>query len=621
MFSALSGFPRALMILTLLLLAMSAVAIAGINADSIWYDEYFSLYYAGAMADGLSTPIDVADRIIARESGQAPLYFVLLSAWSQLAGWNVFTARMLSLLIGALAVAWTYRLGADMHSTNAGFCAATIMAASALFNYYLHEIRMYTLVALAVAFVLWLYQRVLHRKRLQWSSAGFALVAAGALYTHAFMTVLIAALGLFHFIVAPRTRSWRRLLILFAIAGVLFFPWALVIISKIGSKSAPSDIEFLRSNGELLIDLARGASNGFWVFLLLPLLSFKLVRADRGVLMLWWLGIAFVAALLAVNHNSRAINQLRYFLHILPIFALLGGIACAQLMRYRKALVLMLAAWCVSGLAAVPNFGDILHIPGEVIVFHLGYPYKEITEIVKRAGGENDAVAFEFTHHSWAQQGVLDYYMRDAEARYVLTDLLGRVGKPAEKRRLFGDFLGDAGKVYFVVDRTVAPSDFLAEYERILSERFVYCGSLWDDEWATIDSYARISALCEPPANPLIIFDQGAALLDFVHDRNEEGLFFYSVWYAPLPADSYSFSLRFWDAEGNLVHQADDALPLGEFSYRIDDVPHAILPESESLRIEGVIYQWQSGDRLRTIEGADVFPLGKIEGGRSLEKP
>jgi hypothetical protein len=603
------------MILTLLLLAMTAVAIAGINADSIWYDEYFSLYYAGAMAEGSSTPMDVADRIIARESGQAPLYFVLLSFWSQAAGFHVFTARMLSLLIGALAVAWTYRLGADMHSSIAGFCAATIMVASALFNYYLHEIRMYTLVALAVSIVLWLYLRVVNGKGSLWSSAAFALVVAGALYTHAFMTVLILALGLFHLTLAARTRSWTRLLFLFAIAGVLFFPWALVIISKIGSKTAPSDMDFLRSNGELLIDLARGASNGYWVFLLLPLLSIKLARAHRGVRMLWWLGIAFVAALLAVNHNSRAINQLRYFLHIMPIFALLGGIACAQLIRYRKALALILAAFCLSGLVAVPSFGDILHIPGEVIVFHLGYPYKEITEIVKRAGGENDAVAFEFAHHSWAQQGVLNYYMRDAEARYVLTDLLGRARKPEEKRRLFGDFLGGAGRVYFVVDRTVTPSDFLPEYERILSERYVHCGSLLDDEWASINSYARNGLLCAPPANPLITFDQGAALLDFVHERNDEGFTFYSVWSAPLPADSYSFSLRFWDAEGNLVHQVDDALPLGEFSYRIDEAPSAILPDNESLRIEGVIYQWQSGERLRTLDGADVFPLGTIEAG------
>ena len=609
--------PRTLVILILLLLAMSAVAFAGINADSIWYDEYFSLYYAGAMVDGSSTPMDVANRIIARESGQAPLYFEFLSAWGQLAGWTAFSARMLSLLIGALAVAWIYRLGADMHSTHAGLCAAVIMASSALFNYYLHEIRMYALVVLAVTVVLWLYLRVLHSERTRWSTVALVLATAAALYTHAFMTVLIAALGVFHLIVAPRTKSWRRVIFLFAIAGVLFLPWALVIVSKIGSKSTPSDFDFLRTNGELLVDLARAASNGYWVFLLLPTLSLKLIRADRGVLMLWWLGFAFVAALLAVNHNSRAINQLRYFLHIMPMFALLGGIACAQLIRYRKALVLMLAAWCVSGLVAVPSFGDILHIPGEVIVFHLGYPFEQISEIVKRSSGKNDAVAFEFPHHSWALRGVIDYHMRGSNVRYVLTDALGTVENSTEKRRLFGDFLGGVGSVYFVVDRTVAPSDILADYERMLSERFVYCGSLWDDKWATIDSYARISALCEPRANPLIMFDEGTALLDFVQEKDDDAYVFYSVWSAPLPADKFSFSLRFWDDEDNLVHQADDALPVGDFSYRVDQVPLSTLPEGESMRIQGVIYEWRSGDRLRTLEGVDVFPLGTVEATKS----
>lgn len=594
---------------------MSALAFAGVNADSIWYDEYFSLYYAGAMVDGATTPLDVVNRIIARESGQAPLYFELLFAWSQLAGWTAFAARTLSLLIGAIAVAWIYRLGTDMHSTRAGFCAAAIVAASALFIYYLHEIRMYALVVLAVTVLLWLYLRVLRSERSRGTSVAFVLATAAALYTHAFMAVIIAALGLFHLAAAPRTKSWRQIIVLFAAAGILFLPWAPVIISKIESKTGPSDFDFLRTNGELLISLAEAASNGYWIGLLLPLLSLKWLRSDRGVLMLWWLGFAFVATLLTVNHSSRTINQLRYFLHILPMFALLGGIACAELIRNRKVLVLSLAAWCVSALIAAPSFGDILHIPGEVTVFHLGFPFKQITETLRRSAGENDAVAFEFPHHSWAQRGVLDYYMKGSQARYVLTDMLGSVEEPAEKRRLFADFLGGAGKTYFVIDRTVAPSVFLAEYEGALSERYVYCGSLWDDAWATIDQYARIDALCQPPGQPLIRFDQGAALLDFVQEKSDTGHLLYSVWTAPLPADTHSFSLRVWDAEGNLVHQADDALPVGDFSYRIDRVPLEILPEGESARIEGVIYQWRSGERLRTLDGADVFPLGIIDGG------
>ena len=370
---------------------------------------------------------------------------------------------------------------------------------------------------------------------------------------------------------------------------------------------------FCAANGELLIDLARAASNGYWVFLLLPLLTLKLIRSDRGVLLFWWLGFAFIAALLAVNHGSRAINQLRYFLHIMPVFAVLGGIACAQLLRYRKTVVLMLAAWCVSGLVAIPSFGDILHIPGEVVVFHLGYPFRQISEVVKRSTGTSDAVAFEFPHHSWALRGVIDHYMEGSKARYVLTDLLGRDREPAEKRRLFGDFLLGAGRVNFVVDRTVAQRDIVAEYERALSERFVHCGSLWNDKWATIDQYALVNALCAPPANALIDFDEGVALLDFVQERSSEGHVLYSVWSSPLPAATYSFSLRIWDAAGKLVYRADRELPTGEFSYRIDEAPISSLPEGQSAHIEGVVYHWRSGNRLRTLRGEDVFPLGTVK--------
>lgn len=111
-----------LLIFVLLLLAMSAVAFNGINAVSMWYDEYISLYYADAMADGSSTPMDVADRIIARESGPAPLYFSRLAACSQLACWTAYSARTLSLLVGALAAAWIYRLGANMQAKREAQC-------------------------------------------------------------------------------------------------------------------------------------------------------------------------------------------------------------------------------------------------------------------------------------------------------------------------------------------------------------------------------------------------------------------------------------------------------------------------------------------------------------------
>ncbi len=600
-------------ILVLLILVLVWVAAAGISADSIWYDEYLSLFYAGAMADSPTLPIDVVNRIIERESGQAPLYFILLSAWGHLAGWTAFSARMLSLFVGLLAVAWVYRVGADMHSPFAGLCAAIIMAASALFNYYLHEIRMYSLIVLAVSIVLWLYWQLLNTRRSQSRRVAFVLLTAAALYTHAFMIVMIAALSLYHLVLARRTRSWSGLLLLLLVVGALFSPWALIIISKITSKSTPSDFDFLRTNGELLIDLAKAFSNGFWILLLLPLLSLKFLRADRGILLLWWLCLIFVITLLLVNHNSRAINQLRYFLHILPMFALLGGITCAYLKRHRKTVILVLAAWCVSGIITTPAFGNILHIPGEAIVFHLGFPFRQITETVRRSAGENDAIAFEFPYHSWALQGVIDYYMKDSDARYMLTDALGKAQEREEKRKLFGEFLGGAGRVYFVVDRTIERSEFLTEYERTLSERYEQCGRLWDDEQAAIDKYAKISALCEPSAQPLFRFGSSATLVDFVHETTAESHFFYSTWSAELPADTYSFSLRLWDSRGSLLYQADDRLPIGEFNYRIDHVPLAMLPAGDTVRVEGLIYNWRSGERLRTEEGADTIMLAAID--------
>ena len=151
-------------ILIVIILAMSCVGITGIGADSIWLDEYLSLYYAGGMADETINAVDVVSRIVERESGQSPIYYVLLSIWGKLAGFSVFSARYFSLLCGLMSLAWVYRLGTDLYSPFAGLCAAIILGGSAFFGIYLHEIRVYTLFVLEILLVIWLYWRVLYGK-------------------------------------------------------------------------------------------------------------------------------------------------------------------------------------------------------------------------------------------------------------------------------------------------------------------------------------------------------------------------------------------------------------------------------------------------------------------------
>ena len=189
-----------------LILLMVAFALAGINADPIWYDEYLSLRYSGYS----ETQVDFAkitSFIIKEGRGEALLFDFLLAAWSVFAGWSAFAARYLSLLFGVLTVAWMYRLGADLHSPFAGFCSAILLGASAFYGVYLHEIRTYSLLTLEVLILIWLYSRVLHSENTRVWSALFVFVASTALYSHPFMAPMIAALALYHIALAPRVRG------------------------------------------------------------------------------------------------------------------------------------------------------------------------------------------------------------------------------------------------------------------------------------------------------------------------------------------------------------------------------------------------------------------------------
>ena len=603
-----------LFLLIPLFLALVWIAAVGSNADSIWYDEYLSLRYSGALNEGPSTIPGTIDRILERSKGQLPFYYIMLSVWGNIAGWTAFSARMLSLIFGLLAVAWIYRLGTDIHSYRAGFYSALLLAGSAFFIYYLHEIRAYSLLLLELVTALSLYLRILRGRKSRLLQGGFVAVAVATLHSHAFMAPIAMAFGLYHIICIPKSRAWKQVIYLILICGLLYIPWALYTLNFAVGRSLPANPAFFRTNVALIFSLLSAFSNGLWVFLLLPLYALKGARQDRLIRLLWVLAISYLTVMLGLNHATHSLSQIRYYIPLLPLFALLSGITCSSWVRYRKALKLALVVWCISGIIQSSSFGKTHYIESEYSVFHLGYPFKQISEVVRRSAVKNDAVAFEFPHHSWALRGVIDYYMEGSDARYVLTDLLGSDGDPAEKRRLFGDFLGGAGRVYLVVDRAVAPSEFAANYQRTLSDGYVYCGSLWDDKWATIDQYAQIKALCAPPEKPLVVFDGGLRLLDFVRARSDEGHVFYSIWSSSLRADTYSFSLRVWDAAGNLLHQADREMPSGDFVYRIDELSESTLPYGQSARVEGVIYQWRTGDRLRTVDGADVIPLAAIDG-------
>jgi hypothetical protein len=598
-----------------LILIAVAVGSSGLQADSMWHDEQLSLLYAGGLTDTPINPLDTVTRIIERESGQAPFYYMLLSVWGSFVGWTVFAARTFSLLIGVLAIAWSYRLGSDMHSPFAGLCTAVFLGASAFFSAYLHEVRTYSLLVLEILIVLTLYWRLLHHKRSHLMSIVFVLVVTATLYTHPFAIGAVGALGLYHLLLAPRLGTWWRLFILFAVSGILFLPWAVPTVSVIANRVENNTRTLtIRTNAEVIRDMLHAFSNGVWFFLLLLLPSIPLLRTQHSVRLLWLTGISFAGVMLVANQASEMINHVRYLMPLLPAIALLMGIGLASLVTYRKVVIFILLSWSIVGFIGAPTFGNLFYTREEHIVFHITFPFQQIADEIRTKAVADDAIAFYIPYHGWAVRGIVDYYMKDIPARHILTNELGEGrDEPQAKIDGFDMFLGDAGRAWFIVDETVTPNELLTDYESILAERYVLCERTWDTDAVHIDKVAQIQELCNPPDAPIATFGESVALLNFVHQQTDDYDVFYSLWSTHVPADTYSMSLQFSDREGNLVHQVDNPLPIGDFAYRIDRIPHGTLSDDVEITIKGVVYAWQTGQRLRLNEGVDMAELLVIE--------
>ena len=160
----------------LILLGVCALGLSQITRDSLWDDEAWSVWAAGAPR--LSV---VLERVQA--DVHPPLYFLLLHGWMRVTGDSVLALRLPSLWMGLIALAGTFAVGARLFDRRTGLWAMLLLGAAGFLLYYTREARMYTLLlALATlstyACLVWLKRPTL------WRAVIYAVSMAAMLYTH-----------------------------------------------------------------------------------------------------------------------------------------------------------------------------------------------------------------------------------------------------------------------------------------------------------------------------------------------------------------------------------------------------------------------------------------------------
>jgi len=239
---------RVITSIVLLLITLLALGLRlfGLDAQSLWYDEAFSVYLA-RMGLGEITARTAADI-------QPPVYYYLLHGWIRLLGDSERALRGLSLLFGVLTVPLMYAVAWQLfarlpgtHRRLAGLLAALLVAVSPLHIWYGQEARMYTLLTflcLLSSYLLLIVIPMALRGENKWRVlalwVAYTLASIASLYTHYFAAFVLGFQGLYLFLVWWEGGLRPARLILGGLASLLvtvlaFLPWLPNLVSRYGA--------------------------------------------------------------------------------------------------------------------------------------------------------------------------------------------------------------------------------------------------------------------------------------------------------------------------------------------------------------------------------------------------
>jgi hypothetical protein len=320
-------------------------------------DEFYFMNDAGMIADGPYSPIDVLGSVLRNSANHTPLYFILLNLWGHLVGYEIALLRVLTLFTALLSLALIYRLARDFLAPLAGCLALIVVVSNAFFNFYYANARLYPLLVLLAALVLWLYLRIVHRVKTVKTSDYLALTLACHLLanTHIFSALLFVALGLYHLLHVQKDRRWLHVSLAVLAALLLFSPWLGVLLTHGLERNSASMWPESDDLGQVLNALNAVAFNGSQILLLLALAGLVLGWRDRKTATARFLPIAlyFLVAFSLVAQFSEAfgVSKVRLALAGWPAVIILIASGLYSWYRWQKWLASLALLWIAAGIS------------------------------------------------------------------------------------------------------------------------------------------------------------------------------------------------------------------------------------------------------------------------------
>ena len=592
-----------------ILLLVTWLGVSGLDADSLWYDEWLAVWRAGdPLYGGPLSPAEIWDRSASVGNFQTPAYYLLLAGWGNLIGLSEFGGRALSLLLGLLAVAWTYRVGHDLVSSRAGWGAAIALGASAFYVDYLHEMRAYALYAMLTAMTLCAYWRIVYHSSTQASHDLLTKILLpagliGLLYTHYFAGLLVGVLGLYHLLLAPKNRRWWAVTGYFVLAGALFLPWianafrALTAADDAGGRKAGAmstqltleTLLFYFSNGSIALLAVIG---GYIVAQFNGV--FRAYR--RELIFVGFLTVSFLVLALIANAWLLILTHVRYLLALWVLLALLVGFGVEAVGRQRLFPALLLVVWIGAGVVSSFDPDYIRGVHGNFA--HL--PFRELRTVIDSRAQPGDVVVLHVPDFNWLREPTFDRYMHGLPVKSSLLEEIP--GLPGEEYMgQTRQFIDDSQRVWLAVDKTLSPTFRLPDFKRAMADNYRHCATIFDLTDMSLDLYAR------PVVGSMTLFGEaiGLSLVTPVPDVVTGDLKVLLGWSIgeDVPPDTYSVALHVLNADGALVAQADFGLP----NERLACMPATIVLDglaAGDYTIAALVYDWQTGERLPVDGGS-----------------
>jgi 4-amino-4-deoxy-L-arabinose transferase-like glycosyltransferase len=213
------------LVLLLIVLMGAALRLFHLDAQSVWYDEAFSVAHS-------VRPLAELFEVLISDVVHPPLHYLVLHGWFLIAGFGAMQARLVSAIFGTLSIPLLFLLARRFTDSATSLVAAFLLAISQIAVYFSQEARPYaqaqflSLLA-ALAFLSFLQKPNLRR------SISFAAASAMLLYTHYYGAGTLLALGVY-WLIFRRDYSplvFRRLATVVVLLAVAYVPWVVALES------------------------------------------------------------------------------------------------------------------------------------------------------------------------------------------------------------------------------------------------------------------------------------------------------------------------------------------------------------------------------------------------------